>query len=241
MKHEWDSDIDVKMMLHHSQQVLFMRNEQEQHLNAVLDRQNTNNMVFDNAIIRKQIQKSQAPNLIYILVTNSTMELGHRYSFDWSIVEPTLSTTSRGMTQSLTAYDKKGAENLSGWLNACWFLTALPQMLTPFESHERKMKCHLIPTADDTWQFVEKNEKGTFINTEGVRQIEIRELSQAYCQRLWLENDYAAVIEKMAMKKAMPASDVALRYSEISLPQDAQNGLLYCSTFGMMAKQAAVQ
>jgi hypothetical protein len=49
------------------------------------------------------------------------------------------------------------------------------------------------------------------------------------------------VIKKMANKKSMAASEIAMRYSEISLPQDAQNGLLYCSAFGMMAKNAATQ
>jgi hypothetical protein len=69
----------------------------------------------------------------------------------------------------------------------------------------------------------------------------MRELSQHYFKRLWLQNDYAAVIKKMANKKSMAASEIAMRYSEISLPQDAQNGLLYCSAFGMMAKNAATQ
>jgi hypothetical protein len=145
------------------------------------------------------------------------------------------------MTQSLTAYDKKGAENLAGWINACWFLTAIPQALTPFELHKKSTKCHLIQVEDDTWQFVEKNEKGKFVSIEGVRHIEMRELSQHYFKRLWLQNDYAAVIKKMANKKSMAASEIAMRYSEISLPQDAQNGLLYCSAFGMMAKNAATQ
>ena len=45
----------------------------------------------------------------------------------------------------------------------------------------------------------------------------------------------------MAIKKSMAASEIALRYSEINLPKDAQNGLLYCSAFGMMAKNAAAQ
>lgn len=238
IKHEWSSDVDIKLMLHHSQQVMFMRNEQEQHLDAVLHFE-TVNVAFENAIIRKQIEKSNAQHLIYILVTNSSMQLGQRYTFDWSIIEPDFLTKPPVMTQSLTAYEKKGAENLAGWINACWFLTAIPQALTPFESHEKSTKCHLIQVEDDTWQFVEKNEKGKFVNLEGVRRIEMRELSQHYFKRLWLQNDYATVIEKMANKKSMPASEIAMRYSEISLPEDEQNGLLYCSAFGMMAKSAA--
>ncbi len=240
MKHEWSSEVDIKIMLHHSQQVLFMRNEQEQHLDAVLHRENIN-VAFENSIIRKQIEKSKAQHVIYILVTNSSSEIGQRYTFDWSIIEPEFSTKPHVMTQSLTAYDKKGAENLAGWINACWFLTAIPQALTPFELHEKSTKCHLIQVEDDAWQFVEKNEKGKFVSIEGVRQIEMRELSQHYFTRLWLQNDYAAVIKKMANKKSMAASEIAMRYSEISLPQDAQNGLLYCSAFGMMAKNAATQ
>ena len=237
MKHEWSNDVDIKIMLHHSQQMLLMRNEQEQHLDTVLYRKNMD-AAFDNPVIRKQIEKSKAQHVIYILVTNLSTELRHRYTFDWSIIEPTLSTKPLVMTQSMTAYDKKGAENLAGWLNACWFLTALPQALTPFDSHTKKTKCHLIQVEDDMWQFVEKNEKGKFVNIEGARRIEVRELSQHYFNRLWLQNDYAAIIEKMAIQKSMAASEIALRYSEINLPKDAQNGLIYCSAFGMMAKNA---
>ena len=238
INHEWSSDIDIKIMLHHSQQVLLMRNEQEQHLDNILYRQNVN-VAFDNPMIRKQIEKSKAQHIIYILVTNLSTELKYRYAFDWSISEPTFSAQSHQITQSMTAYNKKGAEDLAGWLDACWFLTALPQTLTPFESHEQSMKCHLIQVEDDTWQFVEKNEKGKFVHIEGERRIEMRELSQHYFNHLWLHNDYAAVIEKLAVKKSMPVSDIALRYSEINLPKEAQNGFLYCRAFGMMAKSAA--
>ncbi len=40
------------------------------------------------------------------------------------------------ISELLTAYEKKGAANLEGWLSSCWFLTGIPQVLTPFRKEE---------------------------------------------------------------------------------------------------------
>jgi CRISPR-associated endonuclease/helicase Cas3 len=141
------------------------------------------------------------------------------------------------ISKLLTAYDKKGAENLEGWLSSCWFLTALPQIFTPFRKSEQQMKLYLISDDDcENFHFVEKNEKGQIANCEVIRRIEKRELNEKFSHRLWLHRDYAELIETLASKKSMTTRDAALRYGEISLPE-RENGFLYFEQFGMMTKK----
>jgi CRISPR-associated endonuclease/helicase Cas3 len=138
--------------------------------------------------------------------------------------------------QLLTAYEKKGAANLEGWLSSCWFLTALPQVLTPFRQGEKQMKLYLISDDDgESWHFVEKNDKGKTEKCETTRRIEKRELDEKFSNRLWLHRDYAELVE--AAKKLMSIRDATLRYGEISLPEDRPNGFVYFEQFGMIAKK----
>ncbi|HCT99059.1 MAG TPA: hypothetical protein DF614_03005 [Methylococcaceae bacterium] len=239
MQYEWPDDTDIKILLHHPQQTLLMRNEQEQYLDDVLY-QGTIHRAIENPIIAKQLETSTAEHVIYLVVTNVHSALKRDYAFDWSILSPSSCLSSAQLAvHTLTAYDKKGAENLAGWLNSCWFLTALPQVLTPFTPHDKTAKCHLLPLKDHAWQFIEKDPHGKFVNMEGNQRIEMRHLSQHYANRLWLSTDYTHAIDKLAAKTSTTASDIALRYSEMALPSEAQNGLVYCSTFGMMAKKTA--
>lgn len=84
-------DTDIRVMAYHSQQVLLMRHEQEQHLDAVLKRKESNGQqpkAFSHPIIRTHLDKSSAKNIIFILVATPVEEVGRDHDFDWAVVEP---------------------------------------------------------------------------------------------------------------------------------------------------------
>lgn len=88
---ELPDSIDIRVMAYHSQQVLLMRHEQEQHLDRVLKRKEKYGEMpksFSNPIIRKHLQKTTSNNVIFILVATPVEEVGRDHDFDWAIVEP---------------------------------------------------------------------------------------------------------------------------------------------------------
>lgn len=88
---ELPDDIDVRVMAYHSQQVLLMRHEQEQHLDAVLKRKeklNEQPKAFSHPVVRNHLNKCTAKNIIFILVATPVEEVGRDHDFDWAVVEP---------------------------------------------------------------------------------------------------------------------------------------------------------
>jgi len=82
---------DIRVMAYHSQQVLLMRHEQEQHLDAVLKRKELSGQqpkAFSHPIIRMHLEKSSKQNIIFILVATPVEEVGRDHDFDWAVVEP---------------------------------------------------------------------------------------------------------------------------------------------------------
>jgi CRISPR-associated endonuclease/helicase Cas3 len=329
IQREWETDVDIKIMAYHSQQVMLMRSEQEKHLDHVLKRNNPNT-AFENPIIHKHLTENSAQNVIFIVIATPVEEVGRDHDFDWAIVEPSsyrsiiqlagrvlrhrdeipktpnivlLQYNLNGLlrakesivfchpgyesqhyrlqthdlkklidesaivarisaipriqhpaklnpqtqladlehhviSQLLTTYKNKGAEHLEGWLNSYWFLTALPQVLTPFRQGEKQIKLYFISEDDgESWHFVEKNDKGQIVNCETSRRIEKRELDLKYSNRLWLHRDYTELVENLAMKKSMSLKDTALRYGEISLPDRENSMFVYFEQFGMITKK----
>lgn len=329
IQREWETDVDIKIMAYHSQQVMLMRSEQEKHLDHVLKRNNPNT-AFENPIIHKHLTENSAQNVIFIVIATPVEEVGRDHDFDWAIVEPSsyrsiiqlagrvlrhrneipktpnivlLQYNLNGLlraeesivfchpgyesqryrlqthdlkklidesaivarisaipriqhpaklnpqtqladlehhviSQLLTTYKNKGAEHLEGWLNSYWFLTALPQVLTPFRQGEKQIKLYFISEDDgESWHFVEKNDKGQIVNCETSRRIEKRELDLKYSNRLWLHRDYTELVENLATKKSMSLKDTALRYGEISLPDRENSMFVYFEQFGMITKK----
>ncbi|MFZ6755475.1 type I-F CRISPR-associated helicase Cas3f [Undibacterium sp. Dicai25W] len=87
MMADWPNDIEVKVMVYHSQQVLLMRSVQEKHLDEVLKRKDPL-AVFAHPHIKLQLATTTAPNVIYILVATPVEEVGRDHDFDWAVVEP---------------------------------------------------------------------------------------------------------------------------------------------------------
>jgi CRISPR-associated endonuclease/helicase Cas3 len=88
---DWDEAIAPKIMAYHSRQVLLLRHEQEQHLDAVLKRKEKAGAMpqaFDDPIIRAHLNSTTAQHVLFILVATPVEEVGRDHDFDWAIIEP---------------------------------------------------------------------------------------------------------------------------------------------------------
>ncbi len=91
-----DELTEIRVMAYHSQQVLLMRHEQEQHLDSVLKRKEAKNeqpRAFSNTIIREHLDtihctSKKVAHVIFIVVATPVEEVGRDHDFDWAVVEP---------------------------------------------------------------------------------------------------------------------------------------------------------
>ncbi|MGZ8159541.1 MAG: type I-F CRISPR-associated helicase Cas3f [Methylobacter sp.] len=84
---QWPDDLDVRVMAYHSQQILLLRHYQEQHLDAVLKRDDKER-VFKHPLIRQHLDNSAAADMLFILVATPVEEVGRDHDFDWAVIEP---------------------------------------------------------------------------------------------------------------------------------------------------------
>jgi CRISPR-associated endonuclease/helicase Cas3 len=91
MQSEWQSGFTAKVMAYHSRQVLLLRHEQEQHLDAVLKRKEKQGeppKAFNNSVIRSHLNNTTDMDVLFILVATPVEEVGRDHDFDWAVVEP---------------------------------------------------------------------------------------------------------------------------------------------------------
>ncbi|PCJ39520.1 MAG: type I-F CRISPR-associated helicase Cas3 [SAR86 cluster bacterium] len=90
------ADTQIRVIPYHSQQVLLMRHKQEQHLDQVLKRKESEGeqpKAFSNPVIRQHLDhikrvEPQVKNVLFILVATPVEEVGRDHDFDWAVVEP---------------------------------------------------------------------------------------------------------------------------------------------------------
>jgi CRISPR-associated endonuclease/helicase Cas3 len=93
---EWPANTEVRVMAYHSQQVLLLRSQQEQHLDKVLKRkekQGESPLALNEPIIRQHLTNIKATtadidNVLFILVATPVEEVGRDHDFDWAVIEP---------------------------------------------------------------------------------------------------------------------------------------------------------
>lgn len=87
---EWPEDTAVFVMCYHSRQVLLLRHEQEAYLDHVLRRKQERGaqVAFQDAILRRHLDHSQAKRCIFLVVATPVEEIGRDHDFDWAIIEP---------------------------------------------------------------------------------------------------------------------------------------------------------
>jgi CRISPR-associated endonuclease/helicase Cas3 len=117
----------------------------------------------------------------------------------------------------LTDYDRKGPQALQGWLNECWWLTALPQRLNPFRKQDHYQNLYLIPGEKGGLEFVEKTPNGDSNPIEKTYKI-YRDVShQDRLSKLWLHRDYEELREQQAEHQGLSLHQATLRYGEINV------------------------
>ena len=83
-------DVDIRIMVYHSRQILLLRHEQEKYLDSVLKRSKIwqKEEVFEDEVLRYHIDTSSCENIIFIVVATPVEEVGRDHDFDWAVIEP---------------------------------------------------------------------------------------------------------------------------------------------------------
>jgi len=150
----------------------------------------------------------------------------------------------RVINTELANYTAYGANTLQGYLTETWYLTALPQVLTPFRKSEASVNLYLFYNADsDQCYFTQKDEAGkplldeTYqaINREGILNITHVQLTEMQKSNLWFERNYQSLLsnhlddEWLKTKKS-----VSLRYGEINFVERDNEQYEYNDQFGLV-------
>lgn len=80
-------DVEIRVMVYHSRQVLLLRSALEVHLDEVLNRKGEK-QPQSNARIKRHLRACQKSNLIFILVASPVEEVGRDHDLDWAVIEP---------------------------------------------------------------------------------------------------------------------------------------------------------
>jgi len=133
--------------------------------------------------------------------------------------------------KALTAYDKKGATSLQGYLNEDWFLTAHPQYLHPFRESEPTQKVFLVYDEDDRdYSFCEIEGYDNIIKREEILQINRVKLDDEMKEGLWLHRDYNTLVKEFEKSKRA----VSIKYGELSFGYYEGSQYEYSDQFGLV-------
>ena len=135
----------------------------------------------------------------------------------------------------LASYKQVGPDTLQGYLNESWFLTALPQVLTPFRKSEPSLKVFLVfDEGVQASKFCEKNEQGYTVDREKILNIRRIELSKQATSCLWLTRDFDGSCEGIAGEQGLSQRIVSLRYGELSFSYDEKKQYVYSDQLGLV-------
>ena len=146
--------------------------------------------------------------------------------------------------QLLTKFDGDGANTMQGYLTETWYLTALPQVLTPFRKSEPSINLFLFYNEnEEVCYFTQKDETGKplldinyqAINREGILNISPVVLTGAEKQNLWLERDYQQLLANYLSEPWLTTRKrVSLRYGEINMVERENAQYEYNDQFGLV-------
>jgi CRISPR-associated endonuclease/helicase Cas3 len=150
--------------------------------------------------------------------------------------QESLSDLEHYMTQKdLTAYHKKGADTLRGYLDESWFLTAHPQYLHPFRKSEPTTKLFLAyDERKEECYFAEIDEYGEPVNREAILRIKKMDFSDTLKNRLWMERDYYQLLEKQSIKRDKTKKEVSLLFGELGFVYRDGAEYEYSDQFGLI-------
>tara|TARA_R110001592_G_scaffold341482_4_gene630658 strand:+ start:395 stop:3799 length:3405 start_codon:yes stop_codon:yes gene_type:complete len=128
-----------------------------------------------------------------------------------------------------------GPQTLPGWLNHHWFLTALPQALSPFRKSEPSLKVFLVfDESEQASIFCEKNEQGYAVDREKALNIKRVQLSDKAKSRLWLTRNFDQSCIALADEQERSQRSVSLRYGELSFQHNEKKQYGYNDQLGLV-------
>lgn len=159
--------------------------------------------------------------------------------------EQMLASLEHYVTKNLLANFKGiGASTLQGYLTETWYLTALPQVLTPFRKSEASINLFLFYNADDdSCYFTQKDEAGRplldennqAINREGILNITRVQLSESERNNLWLERNYQQLLPQHISEPWLTTlKRISLRYGEINFVERENAQYEYNDQYGLV-------
>lgn len=129
-----------------------------------------------------------------------------------------------------------GPDSLNGWLTQCWWLTALPQRLTPFRAGPASIKLFLVWDEENLY-FTEKDDRGQPLPVESVEsiyRIHKQESPLIHPERLWLQRRYTERIEQLADELGVSPKQASLRFGEVALDYyETTNSYEYSDQLGL--------
>ena len=137
----------------------------------------------------------------------------------------------------LTCYRKNqiGPETLQGYLSGSWYLTGLPQTLTPFRAGPPSLNIFRVYKRDTaTYCFCEKDNDGEIIDRENTLNIQISELSPKAQARLWLVRDYPTALAEWAEETGRSRFSASLRFGELNFDWKENNMYVYNDQLGLV-------
>jgi len=149
--------------------------------------------------------------------------------------------------KDLANFNSIGANTLQSYLTETWYLTALPQVLTPFRQSEPSINLFLFYNENsECCYFTQKDESGKTvfdenhqaINREGIFNIRHVILSESERQNLWLERNYQNLLPHYISEPWLISTKrVSLRYGEINFVERENTEFEYNDQFGFYKKE----
>ncbi|MEI6706616.1 MAG: type I-F CRISPR-associated helicase Cas3f [Methylococcales bacterium] len=134
------------------------------------------------------------------------------------------------ISKYLTNYENHRPDAMQGWLDRCWWLTAIPQALVKFRNSQPTTQLFLVPDIDNSeiFDFKERTPKGKLT----LSSYSIEQDKQEVSERLWLKRDYASSLAAIAEEKNISEFIAALRYGEITV-DTGQQKYSYSDQYGL--------
>ncbi len=146
--------------------------------------------------------------------------------------------------QTLANFNSASVDSLQGYLTQTWFLTGLPQALTPFRQSEASTNLFLYYNeVDDCCYFTEKEQTGKplidenyqAINRDGILNIKHSVLIPQERENLWLERNYQQLLSNYICEPYLASlKNVSLRYGELNIVLRDNAEYEYNDQFGLV-------
>jgi len=144
----------------------------------------------------------------------------------------------------LTNFSEFGANTTQGYLTETWYLTALPQILTPFRKSEPSINLFLFYNeTEDCCYFTQKDEAGKalidmnnqVINRENIINIKHLAITEKLQGNLWLNRNYQQLLTQYLSEPWLTSlKRVSLRYGEINMVERENAQYEYSDQFGLV-------